>query len=331
MPRTLAIDPRVPTSHGVVIRRHTLAEQTRAYVTIKEARAYARRIVKEAQLQAESITLEAMQQGFSDGWQDSLNVIYESLQGTKHVHSQIEAALKQSVQDSLEKAMQQPGLELQLIEGWLEAAPPVEATLHLVLPNGAQSQVPAIIRRVEESLKITPTVSIGNSKNIVIESGEQVFEFSPTRTIDELNDLAKSCLRRLEVKKQCAVWSVHVVQHWLSTLAQRYDGVLPDIDDTADVDVDVNQADQVNQVDEVHVDESGELPPVQAQNRHNMPMPPEEPEESDEPDESHELLFRARELYKARQLHKSDEIEDLDDLDYFDGLDDFDDDDEDDD
>ena len=54
MPRTLAIDPRVPTSHGLIIRRRTLAEQIRAHITIREARAYARRIVKQAQLHAEA-------------------------------------------------------------------------------------------------------------------------------------------------------------------------------------------------------------------------------------------------------------------------------------
>lgn len=227
MPRTLAIDPRVPTSHGVIIRRHTIAEQTRAYITVKEARAYARRIVNKAQLHAESIKQQAMQQGFSDGWQDSLDAIYHSLRGTRELNGHIEATLKQAVHEALENAMQQPGLELQLIEGWLAAAPPATATMHLVLPPNAQSQAPSIIRRVEEALRITPTITIGESDHIVIECGEQVFEFSATRTIEEIDDLAKNCLHRLEVKKQCAAWSTHIVQEWLSNLAQRYDGVLP--------------------------------------------------------------------------------------------------------
>jgi hypothetical protein len=226
MPRTLAIDPRVPTSHGLIIRRRTLAEQTRAHITIREARAYARRIVKQAQLHAEAIKHEAMQQGFDDGWQDSLDVMYESLRGTEQLHVQIERTLKQSVHETMEKALAQPALELQLLEGWLSAAPSAPASLNLVLPRRAQDQIPAITRLVEEKLKVTPTVSISDNDCVVIECGDQIVEFSPTRVLQETDELAKNSIRRLEVKKQCAAWSKHIVQHWLSNLAQRFEGEL---------------------------------------------------------------------------------------------------------
>jgi hypothetical protein len=226
MPRTLAIDPRVPTSHGLVIRRRTLAEQTRAHITVREARAYARRIVKQAQLHAEAIKQEAMQQGFDDGWQDSLEVIYESLRGTEQLHVQIERTLKQTVHETMEKALGSSALELQLLEGWLSKAPSAPAALNLVVPRRAQEQIPAITRLVEEKLKITPTISIGDSDCVVIECGDQIVEFSPTRVLQETDELAKNSIRRLEVKKQSVAWSKHIVQHWLSNLAQRYEGEL---------------------------------------------------------------------------------------------------------
>jgi len=237
MPRTLAIDPRVPTSHGLVIRRRRLAEQSRAHTTIREARAYARRIVKQAQLDAEKIKNEAMHEGFSDGWQDSLDVIYQSLRGTEQLHVQIEQALKQVVHDTVEKALAQPALELQLLEGWLAAAPQAPASLNLVLPRRAQAQIPAITRRIEEALRVTPTISVGDGDGIVIECGDQIVEFSPTRILRETDELTRNSVRRLEVKKQCYAWSQHIVQHWLSNLAQRYDADLQDdIDDAFDDD-----------------------------------------------------------------------------------------------
>lgn len=231
MPRILAIDPRVPTSHGLIIKRQCLAEQTRAHISIKEARAYARRIVKQAQLHAESIKQSAMQQGFDDGWRDSLKVIFQTLQGTVQLHTQLEQALKKTVHETMEKALAQPALELQLLEGWLAATPHVSSALNLVLPRRAQEQAPAIIRRVEETLKITPTVSFGDSDGVVIEYGDQIAEFSPNRTLGETDALAKECVRRLEVKKQMAMWSKHVVQHWLSDLAKRHDAMPPANDD----------------------------------------------------------------------------------------------------
>ena len=226
MPRTLAIDPRVPTSHGLIIRRRCVAEHTRAHITIREARAYARRIVKQAQLHAEAIKQEAMQQGFDAGWQDSLEVIYQSLRGMEQLHIQIEQTLKQGVHETMEKALGSPGLELQLLEGWLAAIPREPAALNLVLPRRAQEQIPVITRRIEETLKIAPTISVGDSDCVVIECGDQILEFSPSRVLQETDDLAKSSIRRLEVKKQCAAWSKHIVQHWLSNLAQRHEGEL---------------------------------------------------------------------------------------------------------
>src|SRR5688500_11862288 len=103
MLRTLAIDPRVPTSHGVIIRRQCIAEQTRAHITVKEARAYARRIVKQAQSHAEAIKRAAMQQGFDEGWHDSLDVIYQSLRGMEQLHVKIEQTLKQVIHETMEK------------------------------------------------------------------------------------------------------------------------------------------------------------------------------------------------------------------------------------
>lgn len=234
MPRILAIDPRVPASHGLVIRRHTLAEQTRVHATLKEARAYARRIVKQAQSHAEFIKHEAMRQGFEDGWQDSLDAIYKSLHGTALLHDHIEQKLKQTVHKTMAGALAQPSLELQLLEDWLASTPTVSTALKLVLPRRAEANIPFITRRVEEVLKITPAISIGESDCVVIECGDQIFEFSPARTLKETDELAKSSIRRLEVKKQCAAWSEHIVREWLSNLAQRYDGVFPDRADETD-------------------------------------------------------------------------------------------------
>lgn len=222
MPRTLAIDPRVPTSYGLIIRRQSIAEQTRAHITIKEARGYARRIVKQAQLHSESIRQEAMQQGFDAGWQDSLAMIYQSLRNMEQLYVKTEQALKQVVHNTMGNALAQSGVELQLLESWLSAAPRAPAALNLVLPRHVQAQTATIIRRIEEALQITPTVSIGDSDCIIIECGDQVFEFAPSRTMQETDELAKNCLRRLEVKKQYTAMTEQIVQAWLSDLAERH-------------------------------------------------------------------------------------------------------------
>ena len=221
MPRTLSIDPRVPALHGNLIPREAVDEYARAYTTVHEARAHARRIIKKAQLTACSIEQQAMHEGFQAGWRDSLDAIYGALSGKEQFFRQIEAAVKQSVQRELETALQAPGLELHLLEGWLAGATREVSQLQIILPRAAAAQAGAIQRRVTEALGTGAAISVGETDSMIIQSGDQVFEFSPKRTFVELCNLAQQCFQRLEVKKLTTVWSEETAAQWLANLQQR--------------------------------------------------------------------------------------------------------------
>jgi len=221
MPRIFNIDPRVPTEHSALIPRHAIDEHVRAYTTVQEARSHAKRIIKEAQENAVDIKEHAMREGFQAGWLDSMTVILTALENSNELYVQIESDLKKVVKNTLETSLQQPGLELTLLEGWLESDPRTTNDILIHLPIYAQSQADIVRRRVEETLKITPTVLFGSSENIVIQCGDQVYEFSPTRTMVDLQTLAQNCFQRLEVKKRCAQWSEQIVRHWVAKMNQR--------------------------------------------------------------------------------------------------------------
>ena len=225
MPRILQIDARVPTLYGVVISRQAVSEQVRAYTTIEDARKYARRIVSDAQKKAESLEKQALREGFQAGWLDSLNAIYNALADANQLHQTIELALKNAVRKSLEITLQQPGLELQLLEGWLASSHRTSGDLHMIVPHHAQEQVEKLKLRLEQCSGVTSTVSIGDSDNVVIQSGDQVYEFCPERTMEEMRELVHRCFQSLEVRKQCANWSARIVQNWLDDLDQRYRNV----------------------------------------------------------------------------------------------------------
>jgi len=222
MPRILPIDSRVPTLHGVLIKRQAVNEQIRAYATVQEARAHARRIVKAAQIKASSLKNSAMREGFQAGWLDSLNAVYNALSDSNQLHQQIDQSLKQAVRRALESSLAQPGLELQLLEGWFLAGPRLDDELHLVLPRKAQDQIETLKRSIERVTGIAPVVSVGESENVVIQSGDQIYEFCPERTLEEMNALVNSCFQRLEVKKQCQRWSARIVRAWLDEIDQRF-------------------------------------------------------------------------------------------------------------
>jgi hypothetical protein len=228
MPRILTIDSRVPTVHGVLIKRQAVHEQVRAYTTVQQARAHARRIIKEAQINASALEQNGLREGFQSGWLDSLNAIFNALSNGNVLHQQIEMALKQAVRKSLETSLSQPGLELQLLEGWLSAGPRLGEELHLVIPQHAQEQRETLKRHVEKATGIAPVVSVGEGQNIVIQSGDHIYEFSPERTLDEMNGLVNHCFQRLEVKKQCDQWVARIVRAWLNEISDRYSDIPDD-------------------------------------------------------------------------------------------------------
>lgn len=222
MLRTLNIDPRVPTVHGVLIRRQALDEQVRAYITIKEARQHAKNIVKNALAKAADLENQAMKEGFQAGWLDSVNAISKALQDSSKFYEKIENSLKQSVQDTLQNTLQQPELALHLITGWLSANSHVAEKLTVILPKQASSQVEAIKRHVEEKTGLAPVVSVGEGDSVVILFNDQGYEFLPERTVGEINELVQQSFQKLEIRKQCITWSEEVMQNWVAALAQRY-------------------------------------------------------------------------------------------------------------
>jgi vacuolar-type H+-ATPase subunit H len=222
MLRTLKIDPRVPAVHGVLIRRQAVDEQTRAYVTVKQARAHARSIIKNAHATATRLEHQALREGFQAGWTDSINGLFNALQDSERFYEKIERELKQSVQEELQNSAQQPELALYLIKDWLAAHATGSEKLSVILPKFSGSQVAAVLQCVQDKTGLTPVVSVGNTNNVVIQLNDQGYEFAPERMVGELNELASRCFQKLAVRKQCADWSKEITNDWLSELAQRH-------------------------------------------------------------------------------------------------------------
>lgn len=223
MPRILPVDPRVPTLEGVLLPAQAVRDSVRIYRTVLEARAYARRLVRDATLRAESMGKQALCEGFQAGWVDSLNAIWNTLADSNALYQRIEQGLKQSLQDALQTALQRPDLELHLLEGWLSANPEPLRECHIIVPKHAKAQLDVLKRRLDQLGDIKVNISVGEGSQLTIESGEQIFEFSPERTLDEFNALAHRCFQQLQVHQQCVQWSREIVQRWLADVQRRYE------------------------------------------------------------------------------------------------------------
>lgn len=223
MPRILPVDPRVPILEGVLLPAQAVRESVRIYTTVQQARAHARRLIRDATLRAEAIERQAMIEGFQAGWVDSLNAIWNALADSNALYLRIEQSLKQAVHTALETALQRPELELQLLESWLAAHVEPLQELHIIVPQHAKAQIDMLKRRVDQLVDVKVSISAGEGNGLTIESGEQVFEFSPDRTLIEFDALAHRCFQRLQVHEQCVQWSQEIVQRWLADVRRRYE------------------------------------------------------------------------------------------------------------
>jgi len=245
MPRILHIDPRVPKTHGVLIPRQAVEQQTRVFATLQEARSYAKRIFKEAQDKSMALERQAIHAGFEAGWIDSMNAVFRALADSERLQQKIEQSLKLSVQQCLKSALQHPELELHLLEAWLNAVPGVVEDLHIILPKSAQHNIEAIKQRLQQATGVAPICTVGDTDSVIIQSGEQIYEFSSKNTALEMSELASNCLQNLQVKKQCDELISGIVKNWLEDLEFRHGDQLTEdeqfesmLDDPFDDDVD---------------------------------------------------------------------------------------------
>ena len=71
---------------------------------------------------------------------------------------------------------------------------------------------------------------------MTIESGDQIYEFSPERTLEEFDALAHRCFQHLQVHQQCLQWSQEIVQRWLADVRRRYESSAEDTIGPVDLD-----------------------------------------------------------------------------------------------
>lgn len=222
MPKQLSIDSRVPTVSGVLIKRQAVEDQQHIYANLQQAQAYAKRIVREAQEHAAVIERQAMQAGYQTAWLESMNSICIALSDSDRLREEIQQNLKQEVRGALEAALQNPELELRLIDSWLSSGHRPAGDLIVVLPQHAKNKLELIRQRIEQATGRAPTVYVGERSTLAIQSGDQVYEFCPDYTRQAMDELVHQSLRRLDVRRQCEEWSAQMVQHWFSEIDARF-------------------------------------------------------------------------------------------------------------
>ena len=222
MPRQLSIDSRVPTVSGVLIKRQALQEQQHIYTSLRQARAYAKRIVRHAQEQAAALELQAMQAGYQNAWLESMNSICIALSDSDRLCDEIRQSLRVEVRSALDAALQNPELELHLIESWLAAGNRPAGELVVILPQHAQQKLVMLRQRIEQSIGRSITVYVGERSTLTIQSGDRVYEFCPEYTRQAMDSLVNRSFQRLDVRRQCEDWSARMVQHWFSEIDARF-------------------------------------------------------------------------------------------------------------
>lgn len=218
MPRRLQTDSRVPVVDGVLIKRQAILDNQRVHATLQQARIHARRLVKEAQENADAIRRDAMAAGYQDAWLSQLSAVFAALSDSERLRADVRGNVQASLRNALETSLQHPEVALQLIDGWLASGSTTTTTLQVVVPTHARHLVDRIRQRIEQKTGASVHVAVGEHCTVSISDGDRVFEFNPEACQHAMTEIVEQSLRRLNLKQRCQDWSDHAVHRWMASL-----------------------------------------------------------------------------------------------------------------
>lgn len=210
MPRDIPTSPLYPPVDGVLLGRKQLQRHRRAVCLEQQAQQHARRIVRDAQQQAELIRQHAYQEGYQQGMLDTLQQTASYMADSQTLDGRCREQLGQHARAMLSSAVDHPETLLLVLDEWLRNLPASDETLYLTLPATAHALHPRFMDVLATSWAGKIQLDYHSRSDFVMRHADQVAEFSPeqyvksaTRSLlQTLDTLAQDCRQVSDVALQ---------------------------------------------------------------------------------------------------------------------------------
>lgn len=203
MPREIPTSPLCSPVDGVLFSRKQLLRRMRTKGLEQQAKQHARRILRDAQQEAELIRQHAYQEGYQQGMLDALQQTASYLAASQTLDGRCRERLSQHVRAMLSSAVDHPETLLLVLDEWLRNLPASDETLYLTLPSTAHALQPRLREVLAANWKGKIQLDYHAGPDFVMRHADQLAEFSPAQYVESatrallqtLDSLPQDCRR----------------------------------------------------------------------------------------------------------------------------------------
>jgi len=185
----------------------------------QQAQQHARRIVRDAQQEAELIRQHAYQEGYQQGMLDTLQQTASYMADSQTLDGRCREQLSQHARTMLSSAVDHPETLLLVLDEWLRNLPASDETLYLTLPTTAQVLQPRLMDVLSDGWTGKIHLDYHARPDFVMRHADQFAEFSPSQYVESAT---RELLQTLDTLPQdCRQVSDFALQEFIEQWQRR--------------------------------------------------------------------------------------------------------------
>lgn len=169
---------------GILIKGKTLEHNFYTHKLEQQAHKRAKRILNEAEQEAESLRLYAYQDGYEQGMICALQQVSSYLVDSQTMYWEWLDKLQSYARDMFSAAVDHPETFLIVLDEWLRDFNKPKKQLFLTLPENAKNEHAKLMSLLRENWSGTINIEYHNEQSFVIRSDDQIAEFSPEKFVE---------------------------------------------------------------------------------------------------------------------------------------------------
>lgn len=168
-----------PPLGGVLIKHKTL-QKNRSFRRLEEqARQRAKKLIKDAQKEAQMLQEEACREGFQQGLIIALKQVAIYLSNSNLTLQYWQQQLEKQVREMLAASVNHPETLLLVLDEWLSELSSSNTSVNIILPEAVKAKYSDTISRVAGDKGVMIHIGYHPGANVIFRCGEDIAEFSP--------------------------------------------------------------------------------------------------------------------------------------------------------
>lgn len=202
MLKCIQIQSHQPPINGVLIKNKIVKSSYYIEKLEKNAQERAKKILKDAQSEAELLQEHAYIDGYRQGMFCALNQIVSFFSGQSDIVLNLQKQVDSYAKDMLSGIANNPGTLLVVLDEWLSGIHSTEYVVQITLPKSAKYLESNLDEFVAEKWKGNVSINYHNHNHFIFHCGSYIAEFSPEKIINSggvalqkhyLSELSKKC------------------------------------------------------------------------------------------------------------------------------------------